>query len=263
MTTPPRLPISKLLHPFILLQELDLEIENLENEEKKWPLQRADLEAKMVEVEGRLQHLETLRKQKILERDRYNLEIQEETQRALTYERHLKEVKTNREYQALMHELGQSKKARQEAEEAMIQVMMELEGIEKEIQRDQEEQEKLKGELAGFLRQEEVALKELRHAKQELLDKRELIVREISPQLLARYQFIRRRHARVVAYAVDSTCSGCQRKLPPQMFILVLKDEEIVTCPACQRFLLPPPQDEEEVASKNGSPKTARVHGHP
>lgn len=261
MTPPARPPIHQLLQPLILLQDLDIEIENLENEEKRWPEERAVLEGKIAELESELQHLENLRRDKILERDRYNLEIQEETQRVLTYERHLKEVKTNREYQALMHELGLSKKARQEAEDAMLQVMMELEGIEMEIERKRGDLESLQKEHREFLEREGQALREIAKAKEELRRKRELIVREVPPQLFSRYQFIRRRHVRVVAYAIDSTCSGCQRKLPPQMFILVLKDQEIVTCPACQRFLLPPPQ-EEGASPGDGSP-TIRVSSHP
>lgn len=264
MTAQSRIRVSQLLEPLLSLQELDQKIEAITQEENKWPVWRKEIEGRLFEIESRLEHLETLRKQKIMERDRLNLEVQEEIQRALTYERHLKEVKTNREYQALLHELGQSRKARQEVEEVLLKVMTELEGIEKEIDIEKEALIKTRTELQEFQKQEEMALHRLAGEKKELLERRKDIVSRVKPQLLSRYQFVRKRYTNVIAYATDSTCSGCQRKLPPQMYILVLKEEEVVTCPACQRFLLAPAALETTgVTADSDNQASTRLHSHP
>lgn len=262
MTKPSRVRVSEFLKPLLLLQEIDQEIEAILDREKEWPLRRNAIAQRKTEILNRIQDLERLRKDKLLERDRLNLEVQEETQRALTYERHLKEVKTNREYQALMHELSLSKKARQEVEEVLLKVLEELEGIEKELTTEREALEKVEEELRLFEEEAARELTQLGKERGELERKRKEIVAQIAPPLLSRYQFIRKRYANVIAYATDCTCSGCQRKLPPQMYILVLKEEEVMNCPSCQRFLLPPEDLPQKEQNPSASPP-ARAHSHP
>ena len=49
---------------------------------------------------------------------------------------------------------------------------------------------------------------------------------------------------RAVVEAKGGKCTGCQMKLPPQLFILVQRVETLESCPACQRFLFFAPEPE-------------------
>ena len=55
---------------------------------------------------------------------------------------------------------------------------------------------------------------------------------------MRRYErVLARREGRAVVEALNGKCTGCQMKLPPQLFILVQRLETLESCPACQRFL--------------------------
>jgi hypothetical protein len=232
--------IREVLNLLLHLQEVDQELEKVLQEEKIWPRKREELLSQIEEIQVNLKNLEEIRMRKMVERDRLQLEIQEELQRILTYERHLKEIKTNREYQALLHELGLSKKAKQDAEEALLQIMVSLEETEKEMENLKEKLKKLEQEAQNFYQEEQSALKEIGARKKDLLSRRKEWLEKIPPILIKKYEFVRKKHAEVVVLADNGTCSGCRRKLPPQLYILVMKEEEVISCPACQRLLFPP-----------------------
>ena len=46
-----------------------------------------------------------------------------------------------------------------------------------------------------------------------------------------------RRAGVVVVEARGESCSGCFMSIPPQIFVNVKKNAEIITCPNCQRIL--------------------------
>ena len=61
--------------------------------------------------------------------------------------------------------------------------------------------------------------------------------KEINEPFLRRYQRIRRRFNDAVVLAEDGTCRGCNVKVPPQVYINLLKGQELMNCPNCQRIM--------------------------
>jgi hypothetical protein len=68
-------------------------------------------------------------------------------------------------------------------------------------------------------------------------ERNELAARVDAP-LLARYQ---KRYGslagKVVVEARGESCTGCFMSIPPQLFVNVKKNTEIITCPHCSRIL--------------------------
>jgi predicted nucleic acid-binding Zn-ribbon protein len=46
-----------------------------------------------------------------------------------------------------------------------------------------------------------------------------------------------------VAEIDNGICKGCHMAIPPQLNIRVLKQEEIISCPTCQRILYVRPEN--------------------
>ena len=67
---------------------------------------------------------------------------------------------------------------------------------------------------------------------------RQVKTKGIDPNFLRRYQRIRKRFKNAVVTAKDGTCLGCNVNVPPQVYIDLLKGQEIMNCPNCQRIMV-------------------------
>ncbi len=63
----------------------------------------------------------------------------------------------------------------------------------------------------------------------------------VEPALLTRYENIRRRRGGVaVTQVVGGTCRGCNRQIPPQIAIVLVRANTIENCPNCNRIIYVP-----------------------
>jgi uncharacterized protein len=66
---------------------------------------------------------------------------------------------------------------------------------------------------------------------------RKAITDNIKPQLLSRYDMIRKRRGSAMASTTHGTCSACHISLPPMMFQQLMRREQLGQCPQCNRIL--------------------------
>lgn len=183
------------------------------------------------EISENLKEKEKLRKQK--EKD---LKYEEEVVKR--WESRLKEIKKQREYQALIFEIAQAKKANAQLEEEILKILEE----EENLRSKKEEKEKLIFQMeSDFSKKEEEIQRRLNSIKQELEQHMALkgeIVKKIDPNLLSRYNLIRqKRSGLAVVFVENGICKGCNMNVPPQIFYEVMKNDKIISCPHCQRIL--------------------------
>jgi len=165
-------------------------------------------------------------------------------------------VKTNREYQALGHEIETAQQEMAAAEERVIERMVEADTVAAEVksaearfnaQQKQVEAEKktLAEDLAGV----ETSLA---RATQQRAD----IIASTEPRLVALFEQVSRvRKGTAVATATrDGLCSACHVRLRPPVFQHVRTNEQIIQCESCQRILyyVPPPPPIEQPIVRTG-----------
>jgi predicted nucleic acid-binding Zn-ribbon protein len=96
-----------------------------------------------------------------------------------------------------------------------------------------------------LVNQERKAL-EVEHQKdvtalESYLSERKTIEPIISPDLLPRYERVRKFRGGIgVAPAKDYMCDACKVRLRPQVFQEIRKNDQIIACDACQRVLYDP-----------------------
>ena len=74
----------------------------------------------------------------------------------------------------------------------------------------------------------------LRH----LIEQKEKLKPEIPAELLKKYQFLRANRAGVALAPVNrGTCQVCHMNLPPQLYIDLQRNEQMIHCPNCQRII--------------------------
>jgi predicted nucleic acid-binding Zn-ribbon protein len=222
----------------IQLQEIDANIRIQSEQKKKLPEALAALERRRTAANDDLamvkESLQTAQKNK-RERDK-DLEVG--AQKIDKLKARASEIKTNKEYQALLKEIEAAEQESKAIEDDILLLMEKGDGAAAQItaaeQRARQEEEAIQAEQkqheAEFAKLEE-GLKAVEMARQELISR-------IKPSILAQYQkLLASKNGIAMAEARNEACSGCYMSIPPQVFVNVKKNESIITCPNCGRIL--------------------------
>ncbi len=148
------------------------------------------------------------------------------------------DIKTNKEYQALLKEIETAEKERNALEDEILNIMEEIETSSKQIKL---EESKLGSEKDKVDAYRERLKGEVYEAEKELLalrEERTKIVDSIDKELYSLYmRLIESGKGIAVAEAKEEVCQGCNMNIPPQLFVEIKRNEEILQCPQCHRIL--------------------------
>src|SRR4030043_517079 len=148
------------------------------------------------------------------------------------------EIKTNKEYQAHLKEIESVEKERYTVEDEILFVMEEIDASSKEIESEEAKLRTEKDKIEAFKKQLE---KERLDAEKELLtlqEDRSRIVANIDKETYNQYIIlIESCNGIAVTEAKEEICQGCNMNIPPQLFVEIKKNEEIINCPQCRRIL--------------------------
>lgn len=154
-------------------------------------------------------------------------------------------VKTNKEYQAMQHEIATAQSDLGGVEEKVLELMLEADTITADVKRTeaalttrQKEIDKEKKELTEELASVETSLKEASEARAEL-------VKDLDARLMAIFaQVARVRKGVAISTATrDGLCAACHVRLRPFVFQQIRQNDAIIQCESCHRILywIPPP----------------------
>jgi predicted nucleic acid-binding Zn-ribbon protein len=226
------------LRLLVRLQELELAIKRFEEAiaakpHELHPLIRARDEARTAAA----QHRKEL---DVLERQRRQLEaeITQEQYNLQKAQRKLLEVKTNKEYAAMLSEIEAFKRKISDHEDTVLQ-SMELTELHKqqlqELDRQTAEEER---KLAESRRQNEAELAVLQKFLAERRQQREEAMRQLDRPVLELYRrLLNLRKGLAVVGIKDGACQGCFVTLPPQLIQEVRRNDRVITCSYCHRIL--------------------------
>ena len=161
-------------------------------------------------------------------------------------DRNLKHSQNQKEYETAMRDLDTGQKQIAGFETQVVEIMEELEGVEKELGERSEEIATLDGKRAVAMKEFEAAIK-VDKAEYDKQSKHRAGAFATLPARLAHiYDRMaqRSRDGIAVAEVVNGSCSACFVLLRPQVQLNVKKGDEIITCENCTRILFLPKRDE-------------------
>lgn len=234
------------LESLFTLQAIDLRIQEMEKEKKQIPQSIVSLEEKLRHEEEKFRvekaELEKLQK----ERRQKEKDLEEEIDKVKKAEARVFEIKTNKEYQAVLKEIENAKKLNRQREEEILEILEKLEEMQKRNTHGEKELDSKRKELqrhVAELRQKEASFEQEMAGEILQREKRE---REIPPELLSKYRMLaEKRQGLAVARVTQGVCQACHMNLRPQLYIELQKQDSLVLCPNCNRILF----------WENGSPK--------
>ena len=168
----------------------------------------------------------------------YDTEIQANLSRIKKREEQLRSVTTNKEYQAILKEIEEIKKADSRIEDDTLACLDKIDAAETEV--SEKEKEFLAEEIE--VNQQKVVFESdadsERRSLDELLAKRDEVAAKIDPELIKQYEFIKSCARNIAIVQVkDCICMGCNMNIPPQMYNELHRENELRTCPHCHRML--------------------------
>jgi len=163
------------------------------------------------------------------------------------HEDRLLAIKTNKEYQAALHEIDTIRKSISDTEDLIIKGMDEIEQERAAAKQAEQAFAAARNDLEHKKKQLEQELKDYIEDVERQKQTRESLVQQIDPAHLDNYLKIQKlRGGSAVALAEDEHCMGCSMKIPPQVYNEVIICDKIINCPNCGRILFVEYEDDKE-----------------
>ena len=225
--------------------ELLIDLQQKETAAAKVQQELNQLPAKMAEIESGLKEIEeaiNVKKEKLAELKKnyrsYDTEIQANQGRIQKREEQLRSVTTNKEYQAILKEISEIKKASSRIEDETLACLDQIDAAENEVREKEEARQAEEKEVEAQKSVFESEADTERRSLDELLVQRDGISAKIDPELIGQYEMIKSQCRGIAIVRVkDAICLGCNMNIPPQMYNELHRENEMRTCPHCHRML--------------------------
>ena len=230
--------MNKQLESLIQLQQIDLKILAFRRMIDEFPRKIREAEAPL---QGSRDVLNTIKmKFETLEKKKREKEraVEEVNERIGKLKAKTADIKTNKEYQALLKEIESVEHGRSSIEDEILAIMedtdaigKQVKGEEKNFSRNLDKVETLKKTIEqekAILEKDMMAVQATRAAASAALDT------EVYDEYIALLEIC---HGHAVNEVKEEICQGCNMNIPPQLFVEIKKNEEIYHCPHCRRIL--------------------------
>ena len=228
------------------LQTIDLDMNGIQGQEQQFDLEIERLKKDEDELVGVLVELEEQLTAKNGKRQEIKAEIERFKGMVEQSKIKLTQIKNNKEYFAVLKEIESGEKEISTFEIGLLELLEEVEMLQSQVN-DQQSLLTEKREAITARKAETVSqVKKLSRKLSSFRKERKKVINLLDKRLLARYDRIRRRFPNAVVNVKRGTCMGCHVNVPPQVYIDLLKGDEILNCPNCQRIMYSEPETESD-----------------
>jgi predicted nucleic acid-binding Zn-ribbon protein len=222
----------------IRLQQLETAADEARRKIADHPQRALALDERLAAARAAVDGVKALLTEALTSRRAEEKEVSTVQTRLAKYKDQLLEVKTNREYQAMLHEIETAQNDIKAREDRILETMMKSDEMNAELKKAEAELKTVEKTVAAerqVMEQEVTAL-------QAELDKtavaREKLAAEIDRHTLAIFETTAKgRKGIAVSEARDGMCMICHVRLRPQVFNEVRRNDSIIQCDICRRIL--------------------------
>lgn len=219
-------------------QELDREIYQLAADMENLPEEKKSIQQEFESEKKSLNDAEqNLKKIQLGQKEKEGQLAQREAH-ILKLEGQLSQVKTNKEYTALQHEIATAKADNSILEEAILKFFDDIETAQKKIA---EEKDRLKEKEKEFSARISSIDDKVKKANSEFESKkktREEIIAQTAPEVRDLYsRVVQKKQGVALAPVRGEICGSCRIQLRAQVMNEVMLGQELVQCENCSRIL--------------------------
>jgi len=230
--------INEQIKILVELQKIDSQAYLLKKELSTYPeLERrlaAEFEKKKARVKASEDALKTLQlKQKQKEADLASRE-----DKILKLQGQLYQLKSNKEYTAMEHEIKGQRADKSLLEEEILKLLDLTDQAKADLAKEKEALAKEEKALQAELEKLKERSAELTTAVEAAQNKRKIYVPNIEGRLLSQYErILKSREGLALVPVLNNSCGGCHMGLPPQVVNETQQHEKMIVCESCARIL--------------------------
>ncbi len=233
--------MSQDLDHLIALQQLDTAAEEARRLVVTTPQRIAGLDAQLAAAEAALASARALKIESETERRTLDKDLAAIRARRSKFLDQTIEVKTNREYHALQHEIQMADEEIKRLEDRILENMLALDDINASITAAEAGMKDAERSVTTQKQTIEAERRRSEGSLEELARQRQALVARISPRAYAVFDTVSRgRKSPAVAAVLGGLCSVCHVRVRPQIDQDVRRREEVVQCESCTRILYHP-----------------------
>ena len=226
------------LERLIRLQRAETDLRRVEAELAETPRQRAELDGALAAERARLEAARQELGGGQKARRQHEADLQDLEAKRSRFKGQLMEVKTNKEYTAMLHEIEAVERDIRAREDQILAEMERGESLTLEVKREDETYKQAEERHRADVRAVDERARALGEQVLRLTAERDAIAATVPAGLLDLFHRVARSRAGVaVAQAQEGMCQVCHVKLRLQFYADLKRNEEIVQCPACNRIL--------------------------
>ncbi len=230
--------MKDLIKNLVNLQETDTRLIEKRSFIEKIPLRIYEVDQPLrqakAELEKMRQKTEALSKKK---RDKEQL-LEETNEKIRKMKARVADLKTNKEYQAHLKEVEAFEKEINGIEDEILVIMEELDASMKQQKSKEGDVSREDEKLNGFKRELDKEAERYENELSVLKEERARLSGSISSDIYDKYMMLMKTGNGVaVTQAKNELCTGCNMNIPPQLYVEIRKNEEIIQCPQCLRIL--------------------------
>jgi len=236
--------LNEKLSLLIRLQECDSMLAGLSAKKNSLPekLQKIDEEFQRFKesISQSAMRYEKLKTQ----REENELKVKKISEAMARSKEKLLDVKTNKEYQAMLKEIETAETSLGGLESQIIILLEEMDELSVQVKQDQETLKQAEKNYLDDKKIIEEKLSSFDAESDEWNRKRSALQKNIPEDLLALYEKIRKRNQGVGVIPVwKAVCSGCHMNIPPQLYNELQRSSDLLSCPSCHRIMYFQAQD--------------------
>ena len=242
----------------VTLQNVELAIQRMEDAIAAKPREIEVLTRARDETLGALARRRKALEDQDRERRRLEAEITQEQYNLQRAQRKLLEIKTNKEYTAMLTETEGIKQKISGYEDTVLQLMELAEQHKEEIGEVQRHVEQEERNLTEGRQRNEAELVVLQQHLAERRQRREELMGQVERPALDLYlRLLKSRKGVAVVAIKNGTCQGCYLSVPPQLAQEVRRKDQVLTCSHCHRILYWSTESR-QASAESGAPELVR-----
>ena len=239
----PNLDLREQLRLLYEFQQIDAEILTLDNRLKSVPLKikKAGEQLQIHQQKLQAQQAQLVEAGKV-QRSK-TAELETEGEQRGKYQAQLREVKSNKEYQALDTEISFIQAKEAEVEDEILSAMLRIDQLNKDLVQQQKKFDAEQGKLNTQKTEYEQEAKDLKAEIVKWQGKQQDFFHQIDPGLMDQYQAQFKRYRKgLVSLVAENACGNCHLTIPPQTLQEARKYGQFIRCGSCRLILyIPPP----------------------
>ncbi len=243
------------LRRLVRVQEILSAVEAVQEKIASFPAEVARLEKELLAAQKDVE-VQRARVQEIgKDRRRLEMELMGVESKISKYQAQLAEVKTNKEYQAMLHEIEACRKERAALDEKILLEMEESEKRNAAVQGLEETLERRRRDTAQGKIRLDAEAQELKLRVDSLEAERGKLEAAIPADYLQPFLRVARQRRGMALVAVrDERCGGCHVRVMPKLIQQVRRATGLIACDSCKRFLYVPDEPSQAAATAAESP---------